>query len=91
MQVTNPQEPGKKLLHSIHNTSRATTKVALVKVSHYDDALGQLTNIQNIFSNQTQSTYRHNIFIPDAQPSVSGPRVDSISSCNQASFALDLL
>jgi len=79
-----------KLLHSVHNTARPTTKVALVTSSNYEDALGQLTNLQNILINSVPANYHQFIFVP-GQAQVSGPRVDSIMSCAHFSFADELL
>jgi hypothetical protein len=80
-----------KLLHSVHNTARPTTKVALGTSSKYEDALGQLTNLQNILINSVPIDYHQFIFVPGQAPQVSGPRVDSIMSCAHSSFADELL
>ena len=78
------------LLHPVHNTGRLTKKAMLVQRNLYEDALGQLSNIQNILANTIEPKYHQYVFIPDTPPAVSGERVDSMSSCNYTSFAGDL-
>ncbi len=38
------------LLHSVHNTAKPTTKVLLVHINHYEEALKQLSAIHSILT-----------------------------------------
>ncbi len=80
------------LLHSVHNMSRLITNDALVSSLYYNDAIGQFTNLGNILRNDVKDEAFHsNIFIPGQTPGISGPRTDSVSSCNYSSYATELL
>jgi hypothetical protein len=61
------------LIHSVHNTRQSTTKVTLVRSSHYDEELGKLTNLQNILSNTIMPDFLKHILVPGLAPTVSGP------------------
>jgi hypothetical protein len=52
------------LLHSVHNTGCLTTKAMLVQRDLYEDALGQLLNLQNILANNIVHKYHQFVFIP---------------------------
>jgi hypothetical protein len=83
-------DPKDRLLQSIHNTSRKGVKLALCQSKKYESALGQLANLQNIFTNCVNPKYHSCVFVPGGKPKLSGRQVDSISSGNYASYA-DLL
>jgi hypothetical protein len=53
--------------------------------------MGQFTNLQNILNNTISPEYHAQVFVPGVPPIISGPRVDSISSCNYSSIADELL
>ena len=80
-----------KLLHSIHNTGKPTTKVALVKEENYQEALDQLANLENLLTTSIHSDFHSNVFVEGARPGISGYQADTISSCNYSSYASELL
>lgn len=79
------------LLHSIHNTSKDTTKVALVPSSHYDEALTQLSAIHSILASYIPPAYQQAVFVDSLQASIIGQQIDSVSSCNSAAYATEIL
>jgi hypothetical protein len=96
MQYTYPtiegQDPiSEQLLHSIHNTAKPTTKVALVPATHYDAAINQLSAIHSILSSYVPQEYHEQVFVDKLQAGITGQQIDSISSCNSAAYATDLL
>lgn len=68
------------LLHSIHNTGKFCTKVALMPTSHFDEALTQLSAIHSILTASFTSMV-----------GITGQNIDSISSCNSTAYATELL
>jgi hypothetical protein len=80
-----------KLLHSIRNTGKSTTKVALVKTDKNQDALDQFANIENLLATNIHVNYHANVFVEGPRPSISGYQVDTILSCNYSSYASELL
>jgi hypothetical protein len=96
MQYTIPavddNEPmSEPLLHSIHNTGKPTTKVALVSTCHYDAALTQLSAIHSILTSYIPQDYLDKVFIDSLQAGITGQQIDSVSSCNSAAYATELL
>jgi hypothetical protein len=84
-------KPGAQLIHSIYNTSKTNTKVILVQTDKWEEAIDQLTNIDNILKNNIAPQFHDNVFIPEHPPSLTGRKADSISSCNYSSYASTLL
>ncbi len=90
--VGDGEEPmSEPLLHSIHNTGKPTTKVALVSTSHYDSALTQLSAIHSILTSYIPKEYLDRVFIDSLQAGIRGQQIDSVSSCNSAAYATELL
>jgi hypothetical protein len=79
------------LLHSVHNTAKPTTKVALVHISHYEEALKQLSAIHSILTTSIPREYHERVFIGTLQAGITGQQIDSISSYNSAAYATELL
>jgi hypothetical protein len=79
------------LLHSIHNTSKPTTKVALVPICHYEAALTQLSAIHSILASYIPQEYHDRVFVDSKQAGLTGQQIDSIPSCNSAAYATELL
>jgi hypothetical protein len=79
------------LLHSLHNTGKMTTKVALVPTGHYEAALTQLSAIHSILTSYIPKEYLDRVFIASMQAGITGQQIDSISSCNSAAYATELL
>jgi hypothetical protein len=79
------------LLHSIHNTGKSTTKVALVPSNHYEAAITQLSAIQSILASYVPPDFHDKVFIESMPAGITGQQIDSISSCNSAAFATELL
>lgn len=82
--------PIELLLHSIHNTSVTTTKVALTKSALYDDAVSQFSVIAGILKEKISPDYYSNVFTSEP-PQVQSQHIDSVSSCNSSSYADHLL
>jgi hypothetical protein len=80
-----------QLLHSVHNTAKPTTKVVLVNTSHYEEALKQLSAIHSILTASIPPEYHDKVFIDSLQANITGQQIDSISSCNSAAYATELL
>jgi hypothetical protein len=96
MQYTYPAVEGKPaqtepLLHSIHNTAKPNTKVALVSLTHYEAAITQLSAIHSILASYISPEYHDRVFIDSLQAGIIGQQIDSISSCNSAAYAMELL
>ncbi len=85
-----PPEP-EPLLHSIHNTGKQYTKVALVPTCHYDSALTQLSAIHSILTSYISNEYLDRVFVGSMQAGITGQQIDSVSSCNSAAYATELL
>jgi hypothetical protein len=86
------QEPVlEPLLHSIHNTAKPTTKVALVPTNHYDAAITQLSAIHSILSSNIPQEYHDRVFVASLKAGITGQQIDTISSCNSAAYATELL
>jgi hypothetical protein len=79
------------LLHSIHNTAKPTTKVVLVHASQHEEALKQLSAIHSILTASIPLEYHDKVFIDSLQAGITGQQIDSISSCNSAAYATELL
>jgi hypothetical protein len=79
------------LLHSIHNTGKPTTKVALVTTGQYESAITQLSAIHSILTSYVPQENHDKVFINSLQVGITGQQVDSISSCNSAAYATALL
>lgn len=86
-----PTQKLEPLLHSIHNTSKVTTKVTLVPNSHYEEALTQLSAIHSILCSYVQPEYQQQVFIDSMQAGIVGQQIDSVSSCNSAAYATEIL
>jgi hypothetical protein len=86
----NPPESA-PLLHSIHNTGKQNTKVALVPMCHYESALTQLSAIHSILTSYIPKEFLDRVFIDSLQAGITGQQIDSISSCNSAAYATELL
>ncbi len=85
-----PPEP-EPLLHSIHNTGKQYTKVALVPMCHYDSALTQLSAIHSILTSYISKEYLDRVFVGSMQAGITGQQIDSVSSCNSAAYAMEFL
>jgi hypothetical protein len=83
--------PPAQLIHSIHNTSRSTTKAVLVQRTKLESAIDQLSNIANILKNNIEHSFHGNVFVSGTEPALTGQQADSISSCNSSSYASTLL
>jgi hypothetical protein len=79
------------LLHSVHNTGLKTTKTALVSQTLFQEALNQLSTLHDILSNNILEPFHGNVFINSARAAIIGRSADTISSCNYASYATQLL
>jgi hypothetical protein len=79
------------LLHSIHNTGKPHTKVALVTTGKYESAITQLSAIHSILTSYISQEFHDKVFINSLQAGITGQQVDSISSCNSAAYATALL
>jgi hypothetical protein len=79
------------LLHSIYNTGKVNTKVALVPTGHYDEALTQLSAIHSILAASIRTEYHKNVVIDSLMAKITGQQIESISSCNSAAYATELL
>ncbi len=89
--VTGETPTSVPLLHSIHNTGKSTTKVALVPSYHYEAANTQLSAIHSILASYIPPAYHECVFIESLQAGITGQQIDSISSCNSAAYATELL
>jgi len=79
------------LIHSLHNTRCNTVKVALVTTTNYSDSLGKFSNLKNLLTAKVPLEFHDQVFFPDEPPTVSGPWVDSFSSCTSSWYASQLL
>ncbi len=79
------------LLHSVHNTGSKTTKTALVSQALFQEALNQLSTLHDILSNNIPESFHGNVFIDSARATIIGRSADTISSCNYALYATQLL
>ena len=86
-----PTSAAEPLLHSIHNTSKANTKVVLVPSNHYDEALTQLSAIHSILSSYITPEFHTEVFVGSQQAGIIGQQIDSVSSCNSAAYATEIL
>ncbi len=96
MQYTAPETAGQcstsvPLLHSIHNTAKPTIKVALVPSRHYENAVTQLFAIHSILASYIPQDYFNKVFIESQTAGITGQQIDSISWCNSAAYAAELL
>jgi hypothetical protein len=62
-----------------------------MKSADYQEALDQLDNLHNTLLNGIPPAYHSSVFILDGLPSISAPQADTLSSCNYASYASELL
>jgi hypothetical protein len=83
--------PPAQLIHSIHNTSRSTTKAVLVQRTKLESAIDQFSNIANILKNNIEHSFHGNVFVPGTEPALTGRQANSIFSCNSSSYASTLL
>jgi hypothetical protein len=92
---TTPETDGatlsSRLIHSIHNTSKNTTKAVLIQKDKVEEAVDQFTNIATILKTNIQPAFHQNVFLPGMLPALTGRQADSIFSCNSSATASVLL
>jgi hypothetical protein len=72
--------PASPLIHSIHNTSKNTTKAILIQKNRVDAAVDKFANISNILKTNIHPAFHENVFIPGKLPTLTGRQADSIFS-----------
>ncbi len=63
----------------------------MVSTSHYEEALKQLSAIHSILTASIPQEYHNRVFLESLQAGITGQQVDSVSSCNSAAYATELL
>jgi hypothetical protein len=58
---------------------------------HYDSALTQLSAIHSILTSYISKEYLDRVFVGSMQAGITGQHIDSVSSCNSAAYAMELL
>lgn len=79
------------LIHSIHNTGRATVKAVLVHRENYDYAIAQLAAIQEALLSGVPQEYHANVFVDNLEAGLTGSQRDTIQSCNSSQQANELI